>query len=200
MQWKNTARLAFNIFHLWPRIDVYLTPRFNPMTCLSKKKNNTQNFQGLERSWKKLKSRSTLPLPWRDRSAACPFLAISISWWLKIHFALTVNSPLANSFSPAHGVGVHGSLEATRDSTWPVRVQIHWRKSKNNRSNHAAVGFTWSSSQNLLSGNRWLKWLKQMTLKWLPPFPGPCGLCINFWIYSSFQTKSKELHWILNSD
>lgn len=99
----------------------------------------------MERSWKKLKSRSTLPLPWRDRSAACPFLTISISWWLKIHFALTVNSPLANSFSPAHGAGVHNSLEAARDRAWPIRVQIHWRKSKNNSSDLAAVGFTWRS-------------------------------------------------------
>lgn len=127
MQWKNTACLAFNIFHLWPRIDVCVTPWFNPTTCLSKKK---KTFQSLKRSWKKIKSRSTLPLPWRDRSAACPFLTISISWWLKIHFALTVNSPLANSFSPAHSVGVHDSLEATRDRAWHVRPNALRKKQK----------------------------------------------------------------------
>lgn len=110
------------------------------MTCLSKQKTLSE----FEKSWKKIKSHSTLPLPWRDRSAACPFLTISISWWLKIHFALTVNSPLANSFSPTHSVGVHDSLEATRDRAWHVHTQMHSGKRKSNSSDPAASGFTWS--------------------------------------------------------
>lgn len=143
IQQKKTARLALRVSHLWPRTDACLTPWSNPMTCLSrKKKKPSRVWKGVG---KKLKSRSRFPLPRRDRRAACPFLTISVSSWLKIHSALTVSSPLANSSSPAHGVGVRNSLEATRDRAWPARLRAHWRKSKNNRCDPAAVGFTWSS-------------------------------------------------------
>lgn len=147
-------------------------------------------FQSLKRSWKKIKSRSTLPLPWRDRSAACPFLTISISWWLKIHFALTVNSPLANSFSPAHGVWVRDSLEATCDRAWPVRTQMHWGKCKSNSSDPAAIGFTCSREicgvAKAFSSN--------------DSHQNPMDSTIIFCLYSCFQTKSYRLYWILNSN
>lgn len=87
---------------------------------------------------------------------------------VKNTFALTVNSPLANSFSPAHGVGVHDSSETTCDRARPMWDQICWRKSKNNRSDPAATAFTWSCSQDLLSGSNDIR----LSYLLLPQVPG----------------------------